>query len=170
MKRVHTLLIEGEKNAGENYMEIKNELGEMLFYVNKIGVIFNPTTNSLQLQINEIRDHKEVHEDDSVYIGSLKFSYNRVQRKMEIKTLTQNHIPTVLSDASFTTAEGKGIDDMHFGDWREIARTYLSDDDLTMKQLFPLNSGPDWEVTQSNILESTESDIVDLETALLQPS
>ena len=162
-----TIRIKGVKDAGVNFFEIQNNADTVIFAINNTGGINSTQLTTIENDIEELAADKELFDEDSVYIGSLKLSYKRSEHKFMVKRLALGHIPESLQAASFTTANlpaGKTIDTMTVKLWRDAARTFLSDDTLHAKDVFPLSAGADWEYVSGmfNLNDSLETSITGL--------
>jgi hypothetical protein len=94
-----------------------------------------------------------VVEDESVYIGSLKYSFKRNTREPKLKILKDDHIPVWLSAQGYTNTDlpsGKSRNDMSIAAWIKSARTFLSDSSLKVKDVFPSNNA-DFDLIDAHI-------------------
>ena len=74
----------------------------------------------------------------------------RSQNKVTLRTLKLDHIPKYLGDQGYTTADlpsGRTINTMNVRRWRNSARSFVSDDTLRVKNVFPsANLTDDWDL------------------------
>ncbi|MAD46761.1 MAG: hypothetical protein CMH98_17340 [Oceanospirillaceae bacterium] len=88
-----------------------------------------------------------VASDQSVYIGSARYSYDRSNHVVMLHRLTQNHIPIYLQGRGFTSNDlpsGHQHDDMSVRKWLVHARTHFSEEDIDISDLFPTANTGDW--------------------------
>ena len=94
-----------------------------------------------------------VADDDSVYIGSSRYSYDRANHVMTLHRLKLGHIPVYLQGLNFTAADlpgGHVENDMTVQKWLVHARTHLGEEELDVKHLFP-TTNDDWDVIDAPV-------------------
>ena len=105
-------------------------------------------------------------EDDSLYVGSARMSYDRVGHVMTLHRLKQGHIPDYLDGRGFVAADlpsGYTHDDMSVQDWLLHARDHFSEEDLDVKHVFPSSNTDDWVLIDAPT-PALQSDVVTLQT------
>ena len=86
--------------------------------------------------------------DQSVYVGSSRYSYDRANHVMTLHRLKLGHIPVYLQGLNFTAANlpaGHVENDMSVRKWLVHARDHLDEVELDVKDLFPTTNA-DWDV------------------------
>ena len=109
--------------------------------------------------------HDVLASDDSLYVGSVRFSYDRQNHKIKGEKL-KHQIPAQLAAANFTIDDmpaGKVYADLSALDWLNVARDHMNDTSVTASTLFA--TAGDWdtyyivdEVMQAQV-ESLEDDV-----------
>ena len=109
--------------------------------------------------------HDVLASDDSLYVGSVRFSYDRQNHKIKGEKL-KHQIPAQLAAANFTINDmpaGKVYADLSALDWLNVARDHMDDTSITASTLFA--TAGDWdtyylvdEVMQAQV-ESLEDDV-----------
>ena len=82
--------------------------------------------------------------DNSNYIGSSRFSYDRTNHVVTLHRLKTDHVPAYLAGRGITTGDlSDPINNMTIVDWVNFAKSHL-DEDLTISQIFPHTTTGDW--------------------------
>ena len=105
-------------------------------------------------------------EDESLYVGSARMSYDRVGHVMTLHRLKQGHIPDYLDGRGFVATDlpsGYTHDDMSVQDWLLHARDHFSEEDLDVKHVFPSSNTDDWVLIDAPT-PALQSDVVTLQT------
>jgi len=129
--------IRGFKNSGENYLEIKDEDGNLKFSINEDGHILS----SYIVDPSNTQDtyhSSSVHAATSVYVGPGRVSYNN--SKLRFYTLKSNHIPTYLAAAPYNVATvptDVSSSDNKIAEWMHVARTLSTNDTIGVATVFP---------------------------------
>ena len=166
--------IEGLKDAGVNYIEIRDDNNVLLFAVDRNGHFVGP---HLLDDLSENLPDSEVNEaylgDTSLYIGPVRLSFD--DGKIKFSHLTT--IPQVLAAAPFniTSADlsGRDPDELSARQWLALARNKVSDHTIRGKDVFTVES--EWTDMAINFastltsdcqtqLEAIKTDITELDT------
>ena len=136
-----TLRIEGAKDSGVNYMEIKDENNVLLFGVDRNGhhvgkhLFEDVTANVQDTESNEVYAG-----DASIYIGPVRLSF--ADGQIQFKHLTT--IPQVLAASPFniTTADlsGRDPDEISARQWLALARNKVGDHSIRGKDVFTVEA------------------------------
>jgi hypothetical protein len=81
--------------------------------------------------------HDVLASDDSLYVGSVRFSYDRQNHKVKGEKL-KHQIPAQLAAANFTANDmpaGKVYADLSALDWLNVARDHMDDTSITASRL-----------------------------------
>ena len=93
--------INGFKNSGENYLQIEDEDGGLIFAVNNEGHIIGSYVVDPS-NAGDTFHGSSVHNATSVYVGPARISHN--DSKLRFYTLKTSHIPTFLSAAPYNVS------------------------------------------------------------------
>ena len=165
-----TIRIEGEKNASVNYLEISNELNEVLFGVSKNGHLVGAHLfENESTELNDAEAHSALLGKDSLYVGNAKISFEN--DKLTFSKLTT--IPSVLAAAPYniTTADlgGRDPDELTARQWLVLARNTVSDGTVKARDIFTnpaewVNLGITY---TSNLTEDLQTQLDDINTWIL---
>ena len=89
--------------------------------------------------------------DNSVYIGSARYSYDRVNHEVALSTLKQGHIPVYLQGRGFTANDlpaAHAESDMSVRKWLVHAREHFDEQELDVTDVFP-TANADWDVADA---------------------
>ena len=132
-----SISIRGFKNSGENYFEITDESGNMIFAVNDQGhIIGNYVVDPSNA--GDTYHGSSVHSATSVYVGPARVSYNN--SKLRFYTLKSTHIPTFLSSAPYNVSSVPSevsSSANKVAEWMHVARSLSSNDTIPVSTVFP---------------------------------
>ena len=95
--------------------------------------------------------------DDSLYIGSARYSYQRNNQEVRLKRLIPGHVPKYLGDQGYDSSDlpaNHTIDEMSVSRWVKSARKYTGNGNLTVRDVFPSSAtyqSADWEFCDAPI-------------------
>ena len=116
-----------------------------------------------------------VAEDHSVYVGSCRYSYDRVNHVPEMHRLKLNHVPLYLQGRGFVAADLPSThsnNDMSVRDWIVWSQEHFVDRDLHVHDVFPTANTGDWVIVDAPVptlqawANGADADINTLETEM----
>jgi len=116
-----------------------------------------------------------VTDDQSVYIGSCRLSYDRVNHVLTAQRLKTDHVPLYLQGRGFGVDDlpsGHTLNDMSCADWFKWAREHFTEDHLHVHDIFPVANTGDWVVIDAPVpalqawANGADADITTLETEM----
>ncbi len=126
---------------------------------------------------NRSHDGSDIHlnslsvSDHSIYVGSTRYSHDRVTQKPLVHVL-KRQIPKYLSDNGFTAGDlpvGHTLVNLSVNGWAVIAQAYMDDTSVNVDTVFPTANTIDWEAYIDPLsidLDAAEVDIDALDTRL----
>ena len=116
--------------------QIQDDLLEPVFEIDEHGNIYG----------NDVVIHGMTiaSSDNSNYIGSSRFSYDRTNHVVTLHRLKTDHVPTYLAGRGITTGDVSNINNMTVSEWITFAHDHLDEHDLTIAQVFPHANTGDW--------------------------
>ena len=125
------------------------------------------TTVAMLADSNE--DGAFIAEENSLYIGRVKFGFNKTADKLTLKYLVPSHIPGKLAADGFTSGDlgGFAMGDMTVKRWRNRARIFYSDDSTKVNDVFTnAYNSVDWESRDAPGVTEVADDVADINTKL----
>ncbi len=155
---VPSLVLQGSKNANVPILDIRDATNATTFAVAPDGSIQHKGHLSGSAE-TEPSHHSMLVGDTSIYIGSMRLSYDRSGHEMTFAKL-KHQVPVSL--AGYSLPGGQSAADKTVHDWCVIARAFHSDPGLKPSEVFP-TANADWD---AYTLEATRNINTNISTYL----
>ena len=155
---VPSMVLQGEKSSNVPTLDIRDASNATTFAIMADGAIHHKGHLSGSAE-TETSHHSVLVGDSSLYIGSMRLSYDRSGHEMTFAKL-KHQVPVSL--AGYSLPGGQSAADKTVHDWCVIARAFHSDPGLKPSEVFP-TANADWD---SYTLEATRNINTNISTYL----
>ena len=161
-----SLLLVGKKNLGVPMFEIRNHNGDTMFAVDEEGgVVYKG--HGTGTHTNESHQGSIALNDNSLYIGSTRFSFDRANGELVMHVIAR--VPAYLTALGYSLSSPAVYTDHSVHDYCKFARDLASNQRLKISDVFPFATTADWTLYVSEATRNINTNIATHLTPMVNP-